>query len=97
MNHLELQEMVNPVFNTAKSCVQLNAAAGDKDAQHLLDALSVPKIFFRRVGFVRRKMADQDEDQVGERGTHTKLKTGRVGSAFLPGTFDLFQCSFMPG
>ena len=42
MNHLELQEMVNPVFNTAKSCVQLNAAAGDKDAQHLLDALGFP-------------------------------------------------------
>ena len=39
MNHQELRELVNPVFNTAKSCVQLNAAAGDKDAQSLLDAL----------------------------------------------------------
>ncbi len=37
-----MRELVNPVFNTAKSCVQLNAAAGDKDAQHLLDALGLP-------------------------------------------------------
>ena len=39
MNDQELRELVNPVFNTAKSCVQLDAAAGDKDAQRLLDAL----------------------------------------------------------
>ena len=42
MNNQELRELVNPVFNTAKSCVQLNAAAGDKDAQRLLDALGFP-------------------------------------------------------
>lgn len=35
----ELREIVNPVFNTAKSCVQLDAAAGDEDAQQLLTAL----------------------------------------------------------
>ena len=39
MNDQDLRELVNPVFNTAKSCVQLDAAAGDKDAQLLLDAL----------------------------------------------------------
>ena len=39
MDNQELREIVNPVFNTAKSCVQLVAAAGDEDAQRLLDAL----------------------------------------------------------
>ena len=39
MDNQELRELVNPVFNTAKSCVQLDAAAGDADAQRLLDAL----------------------------------------------------------
>ena len=39
MDTQELRELVNPVFNTAKSCVQLDAAAGDEDAQRLLDAL----------------------------------------------------------
>ena len=39
MNDQELRELVNPVFNTAKSCVQLSAATGDEDAQRLLDAL----------------------------------------------------------
>ena len=39
MDNQELRELVNPVFNTAKSCVQLVAAAGDADAQRLLDAL----------------------------------------------------------
>ena len=42
MNEQDLRELVNPVFNTAKSCVQLSAATGDKDAQHLLDALDFP-------------------------------------------------------
>ena len=35
----ELRETVNPVFNTARSCVQLDAASGDEDAQRLLDAM----------------------------------------------------------
>ena len=39
MDTQELRELVNPVFNTAKSCVQIDAAAGDADAQRLLDAL----------------------------------------------------------
>ena len=39
INEQDLRELVNPVFNTAKSCVQLSAAVGDKDAQLLLDAL----------------------------------------------------------
>jgi len=39
MDNQELRELVNPVFNTAKACVQLDAAAGDADAQRLLDAL----------------------------------------------------------
>ena len=39
METQELREIVNPVFNTAKSCVQLVAASGDKDAQRLLDEL----------------------------------------------------------
>ena len=42
MNNQELRELVNPVFNTAKSCVQLSAAVGDEDAQRLLDALGFP-------------------------------------------------------
>ncbi len=42
MNNQDLRELVNPVFNTAKSCVQLSAASGDKDAQRLLDALGFP-------------------------------------------------------
>ncbi len=39
MDIQELRELVNPVFNTAKACVQLDAAAGDADAKRLLDAL----------------------------------------------------------
>lgn len=39
MNNQELWEIVNPVFNTAKSCVQLDAAAGDEDSKQLLEAL----------------------------------------------------------
>ena len=39
MTNQELRELVNPVFNTAKSCVQIDAAVGDQDAQRLLNAL----------------------------------------------------------
>lgn len=42
MNNQELMELVNPVFNTAKSCVLLVAAAGDEDAQRLLEVLGFP-------------------------------------------------------
>ena len=42
MNNQELRELVNPVFNTAKSCVQLDAAVGDADAQRLLEVLGFP-------------------------------------------------------
>lgn len=38
-NVKELREIVNPVFNTAKSCVQLQAASGDKDSGQLIGAL----------------------------------------------------------
>ena len=38
-NIQELREIVNPVFNTAKSCIQLDAAAGDEDSAQLLEAL----------------------------------------------------------
>ena len=38
-NVQELREIVNPVFNTAKSCVQLHAATGDEDSRQLLGAL----------------------------------------------------------
>ncbi|MBO7661846.1 MAG: STAS domain-containing protein [Clostridia bacterium] len=39
MNNQELWEIVNPVFNTAKSCVQIDAASGDEDSKQLLGAL----------------------------------------------------------
>lgn len=39
MNEQDLREIVNPVFNTAKSCVQLVAATGEEDAQRLVEAL----------------------------------------------------------
>ena len=38
-NVQELREIVNPVFNTAKSCIQLHAAVGDEDSRQLLGAL----------------------------------------------------------
>ncbi|MBQ6337301.1 MAG: STAS domain-containing protein [Ruminococcus sp.] len=38
-NVQELREIVNPVFNTAKSCVQLHAAVGDEDSRRLIGAL----------------------------------------------------------
>ena len=38
-NIQELREIVNPVFNTAKSCIQLDAVAGDEDSRQLLGAL----------------------------------------------------------
>lgn len=40
MNDKELRGIVNPVFSTAKSCIQLNAASGDEDSIALLKALS---------------------------------------------------------
>lgn len=43
MTDQELREIVNPVFNTGKSCVQIQAAVGDTDAQQLLDALGFEK------------------------------------------------------
>ncbi len=39
INEQELREVVNPVFNTAKSCIQLNAEAGEEDSIRLLEAL----------------------------------------------------------
>ena len=45
MDHIqELREIVNPVFNTAKACVQLNAAAGDEDSRQLLGILGFDRI-----------------------------------------------------
>ena len=38
-NVQEIREIVNPVFNTAKSCIQLDAASGDEDSRQLLGAL----------------------------------------------------------
>ena len=38
-NVQEIREIVNPVFNTAKSCIQLDAVAGDEDSRQLLGAL----------------------------------------------------------
>lgn len=38
----KLRELVNPVYNTALSCVQLQAASGDNEAQRLLDIMGVP-------------------------------------------------------
>ncbi|MBQ3416515.1 MAG: STAS domain-containing protein [Ruminococcus sp.] len=43
-NIQELREIVNPVFNTAKSCVQLVAAAGDEDSRKLLGVLGFGNI-----------------------------------------------------
>ena len=56
-NVQELREIVNPVFNTAKSCIQLDAAAGDADSAQLLGALGFGSI------------ADQKESK-GVRGFH---------------------------
>ncbi len=41
MDEQSLREIVNPVFNTAKSCVQLVAASGDEDAKQLVEALGL--------------------------------------------------------
>ena len=38
-NVQEIREIVNPVFNTAKSCIQLDAIAGDEDSRQLIGAL----------------------------------------------------------
>ena len=43
-NIQELREVVNPVFNTAKSCIQLDAAAGDEDSRQLLGVLGFGNI-----------------------------------------------------
>ena len=42
MDIQKIREAVNPVFNTAKSCTQLIAAAGDEDARKLTEALGFP-------------------------------------------------------
>ena len=38
-NIQKLREIVNPVFNTAKSCIQLDAISGDEESQQLLSIL----------------------------------------------------------
>ncbi|MBR1444466.1 MAG: hypothetical protein IJ583_13160, partial [Firmicutes bacterium] len=38
----KIREAVNPVFNTAKACTQLIAAAGDEDAKKIIDVLEFP-------------------------------------------------------
>ena len=43
-NIQELREIVNPVFNTAKSCIQLVAGAGDEDSKQLLGMLGFDRI-----------------------------------------------------
>ncbi len=43
-NIQELREIVNPVFNTAKACVQLVAGVGDEDSQKLLGILGFDRI-----------------------------------------------------
>ena len=43
-NIQELREIVNPVFNTAKSCLQLDADAGDEDSRQLLGILGFGRI-----------------------------------------------------
>ena len=45
-NIQELREIVNPVFNTAKACVQLVAGAGDEDSQKLLEILGFDRISY---------------------------------------------------
>ncbi|HAM14289.1 MAG TPA: hypothetical protein DCP91_00185 [Eggerthellaceae bacterium] len=60
MNEQDVRELVNPVFNTAKSCVQLSSAAGDEDAQRLLDALGFPAFGAQMAKKpVPQEMADQ--------------------------------------
>jgi hypothetical protein len=43
-NIQELREIVNPVFNTAKSCVQLDAISGDPESQQLLAILGIDEL-----------------------------------------------------
>ena len=43
-NIQQLREIVNPVFNTAKSCVQLVAGVGDEDSRQLLGILGFDRI-----------------------------------------------------
>ena len=38
-NIQKLREIVNPVFNTAKSCIQLDAISGDEESRQLLAIL----------------------------------------------------------
>lgn len=40
-NVQELREIVNPVFNTAKSCVKLHTVTGVEDSRQLLGALEL--------------------------------------------------------
>ena len=40
----ELREIVNPVFNTAKACVQLDAISGDAESQQLLAILGIDEL-----------------------------------------------------
>ena len=43
-NIQELREIVNPVFNTAKACVQLDAISGDAESQQLLAILGIDEL-----------------------------------------------------
>ena len=43
-NIQQLREIVNPVFNTAKSCVQLVAGVGDEDSRQILGILGFDRI-----------------------------------------------------
>ena len=46
----EIREAVNPVFNTARSCVTVNALLGDADAQRLMAPLGFDISLFRSAG-----------------------------------------------
>ncbi len=37
----KLREEVNPVFNTAQSCLRVNAEQGDQDAKNMLEKLGM--------------------------------------------------------
>ena len=45
-----LREAVNPVFNTARSCVTVNALLGDWDAKKLVASLGFDKAFLNPGG-----------------------------------------------
>ena len=96
-NYIEkLREEVNPVFNTAQSCLRVNAELGDQDARKMLEKLGISTILPQNksdgmtpemMTFVKQKLTPGFNIRVETRfaaSTKLILDSGKVQVIDLP-------------